>query len=451
MWTGLEMKRQNFWRNSSGNVGVIFAISALPIMIGSSLAMDNYQATSVRADLQAAVDNAVLATVSNGSLDPGDRQSYAEARFNSNYTQYAATTTFSDNREIVTMTATAKMPTMMGSIIGKNDYKITATAAGTVNRGRTICVLALSENQKEAVKFSDSVYFQANNCSVHVNSSHANAIVNTSTMTPEAQDFCVKGGGRGKFDPPLNSQCDSIQNPYKDIVLPVPTTCVEDGAQRTTELVFEGLSFLQTGTYGGTNRGTTVTVGDGETLTPGTYCDPLTIDGANITFEPGVYQFLYGVTFKNSAQVHADDVTLVLHGRSTTVDVETGAQVYLKAPAKGDLAGLTIVQGSQDYLAIMNTVFPDTAGFEQAFAPGDATSRLQSGGHLDVIGTVYLPDQHLDVSGTSSFGARARSTSFIANSVHFSERTRTNLAVNHQAEGLPPIEPRVEEAPRLIR
>lgn len=445
------MKRQNFWRNSSGNVGVIFAISALPIMIGSSLAMDNYQATSVRADLQAAVDNAVLATVSNGSLDPGDRQSYAEARFNSNYTQYAATTTFSDNREIVTMTATAKMPTMMGSIIGKNDYKITATAAGTVNRGRTICVLALSEDKKDAVSFGDSVFFQANNCSVHVNSSHANAIVNTSTMTPKAQDFCVNGGGRGTFSPPLNSECNKIADPYADLVLPVPTTCVEDGTERTAELAFEAFSFFQTGQYGGTNRGTTVTVGDGETLAPGTYCDPLTIDGANITFEPGVYQFLHSVTFKNSAEVHAKDVTLVLHGKETSIEVETGAQVYLKAPAKGDLAGLSIVQGDQDYFAIFDRIVRDDNGFEQSIVQGEAISRLQSGGHLDVIGTVYLPDQHLEVSGTSTFGARALSTSFIANSVHFKERTRTNLAVNHQAEGLPPIEPRVEEAPRLIR
>jgi len=445
------MTLNKFWKNKSGNVSVIFALSALPIMIGSTLAMDSYHATSVRSDLQAALDNAVLATVSNGSLDAGDRQAYAEARFNSNYTQYAATTTFSDNREIVTMTATAKMPTLMGGIVGKKDYIVTATSAGTVNRGRTICVLALSENQKDAVRFEDSVYFQANNCSVHVNSTHANAIVNTSTMVPKAQDFCVTGGGRGKFDPPLNSQCDSIKDPYADIVLPVPTQCVEEGTQRTMELFAEGMSFLQTGSYGGTNRGTTVAVGDGETLSPGTYCDPLTIDGANITFEPGIYQFLYGVTFKNSAQVYADDVTLVLHGRSTIVEIETGAEVYLKAPSKGDLAGLTIIQGDQDYFAIMDTVFADTAGFEQSFAPGDATSRLQSGGHLDVIGTVYLPDQHLEVSGTSTFGARALSTSFIANSVHFKEKTRTSLAVNHQAEGLPPIEPRVEEAPRLIR
>jgi len=445
------MALKQFLKNTSGNVGVVFAISALPIMVGSTLAMDKYQATTVRADLQAALDSAVLATVSNGSLDPGDRQAYAEARFQSNYTQYAATTTFFDNREIVTMTATAKMPTIMGGIIGKNEFTISATAAGTVNRGRTICVLALSENQKDAVRFDDSVYFQANNCSVHVNSTHANAIVNTSTMTPKAQDFCVTGGGRGKFDPPLNSQCNPVKDPYEDLVLPVPTTCVEDSTQRTAELAFEAFSFFQTGTYGGTNRGTTVTVGDGETLQPGTYCDPLTIDGANITFEPGIYQFLHSLTFKNSAEVHAKDVTLVLHGKATSVEIETGAQVYLKAPAKGEMAGLSIVQGDQDYFAIFDRIIPDDEGFEQSVVQSDTISRLQSGGHLDVIGTVYLPDQHLEVSGTSTFGARALSTSFIANSVHFKEKTRTNLAVNHQAEGLPPIEPRVEEAQRLIR
>ncbi len=443
------MGNANFWKNTSGNVGVIFAIAALPIMVGSTLAMDKYKANSVQADLQAATDNAVLATVSNGALDPGDRQSYAESRFASNYKAYPATLKYSDTASVVQLTATAKMPTLMGSIVGRDNILVSATAAGTVSRGRTICVLALSEDSESAMSFSDSVLFEASNCSVHVNSKHANAITSTSTMTPKAQDFCVTGSGTGTFNPPLNSECTKVNDPYADLVFPTPTQCVEDAATR-------GQQLYDTLTTGFSQMGTTyseedaTTTGSNTVLRPGTYCDPVIVDGANVTFSPGTYQFLAGIKFKNSAQVHAQSVTLVLHGPENMIEVETGAQVYLKAPASGDLAGLAIIQGEQSYVGLGNQILP-AGRWVGVIRGAKPISRLNSGGHLDVIGTVYLPDQHLDVSGTSTFGARSRSTSFIADTVSFSEKTRASLTVNHTAEGLPPIEPRVEEAPRLIK
>lgn len=447
----MSAKNNNFWKNTSGNVGVIFAIAALPILVGSTLAIDKYKTNGLKTDLQAAVDNAVLSTVSNGSLDINDRQPYAEARFYSNYKDYPTTLRYEDSVDVVRLTAQAKMPTLLGGIIGRDDNTITATAAGTVNKGRTICVLALSEDSENAMSFSDSVLFEANNCSVHVNSTHSNAITSTSTMTPKAQDFCATGGGTGNFNPPLNSECTPVADPYADLAFPEPTECLEDAAVRREQ-------FLSTFRSGELEMGTTyssgsegeMTTGSNVTLTPGTYCDAVIVDGANVNFSAGTYQFLNGIKFKNSAEVYARDVTLVLHGAKTMIEVETGAQVYLKAPMQGPLAGLAIIQGEISYVGLGDRVIVAPEWIQQ-YRKGEATSLLKSGGHLDVVGTVYLPDQHLDVSGTSTFGARSRSTSFIAHSVSFSETTRTNLTVNHQAEGLPPIEPRVEEAPRLIK
>ena len=443
--------KTNFFKNTSGNVGVIFAIAALPVMVGSTLAIDSYKKNTVQSELQSAVDNAVLATVSNGTLASGDRQAYAENRFRSNYTDGAATLTFSDSADIVQLTATAKMQTILGGMVGKNDFTISATAAGTVNKGRTICVLALSEDSPNAMSFSDSVLFEANNCSVHVNSTSPNAITTTSTMIPKAEDFCVTGGGTGTFNPPLNSECAKVENPYASLTIPTPTACMEDQAVRREQFV----RGVRTGqmrmgtTYTAESSGEVTTINN-VYLTPGTFCDPVVVDGANVTFSPGTYHFLNGVKFENSAEAYARDVTLVLHGSETTIDIATGAQLYLKAPATGDLAGLAIVQGDKAYVGLGEQVV-EAPGWVQEFREGEAISRLQSGGHLDVVGTVYLPNQHLDVSGTSTFGARSQSTSFIAYTVSFSEQTRTNLTVNHQAEGLPPIEPRVDESPRLIR
>jgi len=464
-------------------------------MVGSTLAIDQYKMNGVKANLQAAVDNAVLSTVSNGTLKMNDRQPYAEARFHSNYSAHPATLTYSDTQDIVRMTARAEIPTIMGGIVGRDRMIISASAAGTLNRGRTICTLALAPDGPERLTFKDSVYFTAKNCSVQVNSTDPKAIVNMSTMTPKAQDFCVTGGGTGKFKPKLNSECTPVADPYANLVLPEPQACRQMNDFEIVEVLpgnpggrdddddelddefgdefddeFDDddspLASITTTLTGelptrtitdplATTRRLEVLTGSNRTIEPGNYCDGLTIDGVNITFPPGVYHFGKDVKFKNGAQAYAKDVTFILYGSEGKIKVESGAELYMKAPSDGMTAGLAIVQdvklsdpGDISLAGLVQEASNEQV-IEEPLIP--IQSELKSGGRLDVIGTVYLPQQELNVSGTSVFGARSKSTSFIAYEIHFSGKTRANIAVNHQAEGLPPVQPRSEESPRLIQ
>lgn len=501
--------KTTLWKNQKGHVAVTFALLGIPVALAGTLALDSYSANDEQGKLQAALDSAVLATVSNGYLAPEDREDYARQRFASNF-QDDAVLTFSDDGEVVSMTAKAEVDTILGGIINKDTIEIFADSAGTVNKGQTICVLALDESGEGAVTFEESAYFRATNCSVHVNSSNLQALKNMSTGVPTAENFCANGGAVGGFEPSANTECDKVDDPYVDLAIPAPSNCIEDSELRQAAIRAGGRSGLATMTttvdmYGtgtltntttmpgngngnafgqngapgqngnngnggnggnggaggtGATGGTVISSGTGgenETavagsntvLMPGTYCDSLVVDGVGVYFNPGVYHFLRGVTFKNSAEAYARDVTFVLQGDKSQINIETGAELYLKAPATGDMAGLVIVQSGTTY-SRYGGVEPASRWLYNLIL-GEPVSYLSSGGRLNVVGTVYLPDQHLEVSGNSVFGAQARSTSFIAKSVRFTGTNHTTLAVDHVAEGLPPIEPRIETAPRLIK
>ena len=91
-------------------------------------------------------------------------------------------------------------------------------------------------------------------------------------------------------------------------------------------------------------------------------------------------------------------------------------------------------------------------------APGNRTVEEQSsliaeGGALQVLGTVYLPSQTLEILGkNTSIGSMAPSTSFIADKLHISGGygSRMVIATDHAAADMPPILPRAEDGARLI-
>lgn len=473
-----------FTKNTDGHVAVTFALLGIPLALAGTLALDSYSSQGEHSRLQAALDGAVLATVSNGTLDNAtDRESYARDRFASNY-DAPATLTFTDDGSVVHMTAHAKYDTMLGGIVNRQSLDLRAESAGTLSKGRTICVLGLAEEGEGVVKFDDSAYFKAFNCGVQVNSSDTKALISTSTNAPQAESFCVRGGASGQFSPAVNSQCEAVKDPFASLTSPTPQQCrdmtgftrIENGIIVGTidtagELLGTGLEPTLTNTNtltGGlidpltslpqdaVSSLTGVLTGSNVTIEPGTYCEPLIIDGYNVDFPPGQYHFLQGVRFLNGSEARADNVSFILEGAHTPIQIDTGAQLYMKAPPNGGLAGLALVQTPYEYRQILGSLdieFVRHYG-EGTFTPTDpekAYSFLRSGGRLDVIGTVYLPQQTLEVSGDSIFGAQSQTTSFIANKVWFKDRMHANIKVDHEANGLPPVEPRVETSPRLIK
>ncbi len=73
---------RRFWRSERGNVGIIFALSALPILFGIGAAIDLMNASSQRTRLQAAADAAILAgaVAAKAEFDRGGNEQRALER-----------------------------------------------------------------------------------------------------------------------------------------------------------------------------------------------------------------------------------------------------------------------------------------------------------------------------------------------------------------------------------
>jgi len=79
------------------------------------------------------------------------------------------------------------------------------------------------------------------------------------------------------------------------------------------------------------------------------------------------------------------------------------------------------------------------------------SSIVESGGGLSIIGTAYFPSQELSIFSDRPVASRSPATSFIAYRLKFSGRSNTQVRVDHEAGGVPPLLPRSDDGARLVR
>jgi len=141
----------DFRSNSRGNVAVISALAALPLIAAAGAAIDYSSAAMVRTKLQAAADAASLATVSlnssvittakgmSGSGTVSGGTTYATGFFNANlnsapenkgYTSLSPTATVSKSGMKITATVsfTAQVPTYFLGVVGYSNVAISGTS-----------------------------------------------------------------------------------------------------------------------------------------------------------------------------------------------------------------------------------------------------------------------------------------------------------------------------------
>jgi len=434
---GMQNWLKTFIRNDNGNIAVIFAVTAVPLMVVASAAMDTHTLVREKSHVQEVLDLTALAIVADASLSDDEKKEKSLFIFKDNYEGKAVVELSpSVHQDEFTLTAKGDVKTTLLSIVGKSATQFKASSTAVLQDEGSICVLSLAENGPDRVVFTDTASFTSPNCAVHVNSDHVLALNNKGTSVPKAEGFCAAGGGRGKFDPPLNSECEVTADPYENFSAPSASACVslDDAGALFGQLSTLGVSYLRQQSTDASE----FFAGSNLTMTPGTYCGGLTVNGINVNFQPGTYIIKDGpLVFKNGSQAEALGVSFILEGNST-LTVELGADLKVTAPRNSDLAGIAFFQ--KPPVAMQGTLnsYPT------------ATSTLASQGRLDVEGTLYFPTQALKITGDSYFGSQARATSFIAYEMEFSGEAISTVAVDYRAAGLPPLEPRTTGGPRLI-
>lgn len=253
------------------------------------------------------------------------------------------------------------------SYFGFNNVTVEARAvAGKLVIGDQ-CIVALDETVDRALNFTGTATVNAD-CGVMSNSSSSEAIYiggSASLTADPAQahgDILVSGSATLITNSPMQTFTDRLEDPYADLVIPPGSSC----------------------DFGPTNTSTN------DTLTPGRYCGDISVQGTNVTFEPGTY-IIDGGDFNSNANAEfaGTGVTFILTGNSPSdignVTMNGNTDADLSAPTSGDYMGILFYQ---DPRAIEDST-------------GNA-NKFNGGADLTLDGVVYFPSQGLTFTGGAS-------------------------------------------------
>lgn len=473
---------KSYVRDQSGQVAMFFALAALPLLALTSAAIDYSQVTKEKNAIKSALDAAVLAAANNNAISNAEKDDYAEAHFLANYSgDIDLVLDPSMETDRVRLAANGELDLSFGHLVGIKNPTLSEASAATIANENTICLMALNETASEAILFEGGISYSSPTCAVQANSSHGTALVSRSSQPPMAQSFCTVGGATGTFAPYVKGECKSIQDPYENVSLPtIPTECTtqlkdlivfKDQSPEATQDYYRDLFRLQLSTaiaayedtgslhsavqaffsyetdpvydvdLNGTIEVSQNRTGSDVDVLPGVFCGGLTIDGINVDFRPGEYIIKDGpLSFINGAEAVAEDVTFILAGSDAVLNIQSQSTVSLKAKKDGPRQGLAVMEA-------IDRSAPGNRAVETQ------NSMIAEGGTLQVVGTVYLPTQNLEILGQNTYiGSMAPSTSFIADTLHISGGygSRMVIATDHVEADMPPILPRAEDGSRLV-
>ena len=121
------------------------------------------------------------------------------------------------------------------------------------------------------------------------------------------------------------------------------------------------------------------------TISPGTYCNGLSVSGAaSVTMQPGVYIINQGTfNVSNGASLTGTGVTIVLTSSTgsnyATANISGDGQVALTAPTSGSTSGIVFLQDRND--------------------SSGQTSTIANSAGASITGAMYFPTQTLDFTG----------------------------------------------------
>ena len=238
--------------------------------------------------------------------------------------------------------------------------QIQVSAAAFASGVSTICIIALSPSQNDALVVSGKSNVKASGCAAYSNSTGTKGVNLKDVSTLRTLMACSAGGYSGKminYSPIPIVDCPRIPDPL------VARAKMIDSA------LTSGCNYSKVKIKGGQG-----------TLRPGTYCGGVTItDGAQVHLEPGTYVIRDDrLKVDKGAKISGTGVALIFTGKKAELTLANNSSVSLAAPEAGLLAGI-LIYGQ-----------PTTKQRKFSIVSKDAQ---------ELTGTVYLPGDSLTVGG----------------------------------------------------
>ncbi|ESQ76389.1 TadE/TadG family type IV pilus assembly protein [Asticcacaulis sp. AC402] len=332
------MKINNFWRDTRGNVAMVYGLSAVLVIAAAGGTLDLFNASNMRHGMQNALDAAVLTGVRASSqmavqasntfkqnvpdeLD-GASQSYSSAASSSSASSSSYLTT------TLTGTASLESPTYFMKLIGLNDLKVSvksvAQGTTTVTPSGAPCIYVLDPSGNQALLVNSGANVQAPTCEIHVKSTANPAAIFNSGSTLNFKKLCIQGANvirNSVTVPNLATSCAASGDPYSG-TLPTPAS--------------------SNCTYSNQNYSAAT-----QTLQPGVYCGWFNFNNssANITFAPGVYVIKNGGWNVNGGTWKGTGVTFY-YADTSKIQFNSGISADLSAPSSGTYKDLLMYEAS---------------------------------------------------------------------------------------------------------
>jgi Flp pilus assembly protein TadG len=383
--TTLTRACNRFAADGDGAVLPIFALALIPIVAMVGAAVDYSRANSIRSQLQATLDSALLAGARDGSTN---WTNIATNFFNSNVqTKWGVvaspTFTLTENRAYMG-TVSAAMSTNFLGIMGVNTINVGVSAIASVgSTGGYYCVLALNQTAQPGLQLTGnaSITITAPKCVMQVNSNSVDAVDLNGNTAINSVENCFVGGtrtvGNSSISPTPDATCKAVPDPFAAYPRPAVGSC------------------------GYTNY--KLSGNKSATLPPGVYCGGMNFNGpVNVTFSPGLFIIKDGVITETGGSFTGQGVSFFLTGSGAAMQLSGQADWHIVAPTDGPLPGFAI---------FLNPNGPTGLAA--------SSSSLSGQSELYFEGVVYLPQQQVSVTGNASMVAPSPYTSFIADTLTF--------------------------------
>lgn len=349
------------WQDCRGNVAIIAALAAVPLIGSVGIAVDYAFWTSRAAKLQEVADASALASARSLVLENAGAARKTAQQWVASHEPSLLKPEIDVRPEDgqVTVRLEEEQETHLSQVLGAENGRVAVAATAVASMASPICILALNPTAQKGISFSGSSSLKGPDCVVWSNSTAADSISSGPATRVEAARICAAGNTRmrGSATPAPEAGCEPVPDPLANWQPPMVGSCsakpAEDGASTTASV----------------------------RLYPGTYCGGMLIDGSDVELQPGIYILKDGpFTIRGNTRVRGKGVGIYLAG-DATLDLGGGAEVELVAPATGPMSGLAVAQSPANRFG--------------------GRSSITGGVSLRVEGTIYLPGQHLRLWGNS--------------------------------------------------
>jgi len=437
----------SFGADSKGNMTVMMlGIMAVVAFIVGGI-VDYMSLSNQKRDLQGTADRAAIAAAQELVVFKGTDgrvQSVAEAFVGASYTRpHQTSAKIIEDGKAVKVTITADAQTYFPGPIGNVD-SVQVDAVAEIAGGGYVCMVGLDPKAPSTLEMDDKARVTAEKCAIYSNSKSSASLTLHSLARVKAELVCVAGGISGPTsavtpNKPI-TDCPVLQDPLRD--RPEPNVGLiqcdnvlgKEGVLGKNGILGNGLSgkdgllgkdgallgkdgVLKGGDLVGALAPGLLVTGKTE-LEPGVYCGGLNIIGGDVKLKPGTYILNNGgLVVASGGKLQGENVGFYLTGALglSTIQFAPSSTISLTAPKTGDMSGMLFFE-DRDVLF----KFPHI---------------IASNNARNLVGTIYLPGNTLEINSTDPIADQSDYTVIIAK--QFEMKDGPELVLNTDYENSP--------------